>query len=110
MIDIIEAGKFYNDCLKKVHESILQENVLPENKAINAKADLYSFQGGHYGLKAGGVFELNNITYTFNAEISQDDSKRAIIYKVREAIAKVVAKAITNSIDWNEIDEQKIIP
>ena len=36
MIDIIEAGKFYNDCLKKVHESILQENVLPENKAINA--------------------------------------------------------------------------
>lgn len=107
MIDIIEAGKFYNDCLKKVHESILQEDVLPENKAINAKADLYSFQGGHYGLKVSGVFELNNITYTFNAEVSQGDSKRAIVYKVSEAIAKVVAKAITNSIDWNEVENPK---
>ncbi len=105
MIDIIEAGKFYNDCLKKVHESILQEGVLPENKAINAKVNLYSFQGRHHGLKAGGVFELNNITYTFNTEISRDDSVRAIIYKVREAIAKCVAKAITNSIDWNDIKE-----
>ena len=105
MIDIIEAGKFYNDCLKKVHESILQENVLPKNKAVNAKVSLYSFQGGHHSLKAGGVFELNNVTYVFNTEISRNDSKRAIIYKVREAIAKVVAKAITNLIDWNEVDK-----
>ena len=104
MIDIIEAGKFYNDCLRKVHESILQENVLPENKAINAKVNLYNFQGGHYGLKAGGIFELNNVTYLFDAEISRDDSKHAIIYKVTEAIAKRVAKAITNSIDWNQIE------
>ena len=107
MIDIIEAGKFYNDCLKKVHESILQENILPENEAINAKVNLYNFQGGHYSLKAGGVFVLNDITYTFNTEISQGESKRAIIYKVRDAIAKCVAKAITNSIDWSLIEEQK---
>jgi hypothetical protein len=38
MIDIVEAGKFYNDCLKKVHESILKDNILPENTVVNVKA------------------------------------------------------------------------
>jgi len=36
MIDIIKAGKFYNDCLKTVKEATLKENILPENTVLAA--------------------------------------------------------------------------
>ena len=41
MIDIIEAGKFYLECLNKVRESTLKENILPENTVVDIRADLF---------------------------------------------------------------------
>lgn len=105
MIDIIEAGKFYNDCLKKVKEAILKENILPENTVLNAKADLVNFQGGHYGKKVYGAFELNNIDHTFEVDVDRNDSLRDVIRKTTSAIANVIAEAVIKKIDWSEIRE-----
>ncbi|KKN47586.1 hypothetical protein LCGC14_0661540 [marine sediment metagenome] len=102
MIDIIEAGKFYNDCLKKVKEATLKENILPENTVLNVKADIMQ-RGGRTCKTVVGVFELNNVDYTFEVDLDRDDQPRDVVRKTASAIANVVAKAITQKIDWSEI-------
>jgi len=104
MIDIIEAGKLYNDCLKAVKEATLKENVLPENTVLNAKADLMQY-GGRMCRTVVGAFELNNIDYTFEVDLDRDDLLRDIVRKTTSAIANVIAKAVIRKIDWGEIDK-----
>ncbi|KKN68799.1 hypothetical protein LCGC14_0448190 [marine sediment metagenome] len=104
MIDIIEAGKFYNDCLKKVKEATLKENILPENTVLNAKADLMQ-HGGRMCKTVVGAFELNNVDYMFEADIDRNDRPCDIVHKTTSAIANVVAEAIIRKIDWSEIDK-----
>ncbi len=102
MIDIIEAGKFYNDCLKKVKEATLKENILPENTVLNAKADLMQ-RGGRMRKTVIGAFELNNVDYAFEVDVDRDDSRHDIVRKTVSAIANVVAEAIIHKIDWGDI-------
>jgi len=82
MIDIIEAGKFYNDCLKKVHESILKDNILPENEILNAKAQLVD-RSGKCDTAVVGAFKLNNKEYTFYVSIDWGATRQDIFYEVR---------------------------
>ena len=102
MIDIIEAGKFYNDCLKKVKEATLKENVLPENTVLNAKADIMQ-RNGRMCKTVIGAFELNNIDYTFEVDLDRNDQPRDMVHKTTSAIANIIAEAIICKIDWNEI-------
>ena len=104
MIDIIEAGKFYNDCLKKVREATLKENILPENTVLNARIDITQYGGRMYKTVVG-AFELNNIDYVFEAGLDRDDRPRDVMRKAVSAIANVVAEAIIRKIDWDDIKE-----
>jgi len=104
MIDIVEAGKFYNDCLKVVKEATLKENILPENTVLNARVDLMQ-RGGRMCKTVVGVFELNNVDYMFEVDVDRDDLLHDIVRKTVPAIANVIAKVIINKIDWNEIDK-----
>ena len=103
MIDIIEAGKFYNDCLKKVKEATLKENILPENTVLNAKADIMQ-RGGRMRKTVVGAFELNNIDYVFEVDLDHDDQPRDIVRKTTSTIANVIAEAMIRKIDWDEIE------
>ena len=103
MIDIIEAGKFYLECLKKVKESTLKEDLLPENTILKAKADLMNF-AGHHDKRIIGAFELNGVDHTFEVSVDRNDSMRDIIYKTSLAIANTIADAVIRKIDWNEIE------
>lgn len=97
MIDIIEAGKFYNDCLKKVHESILKDNILPENEVVNAKAQLVDRR--HKCDRAVvGAFSLNGKDYTFEATVKHNDRPQDICRKVANEISNIIAESITKSI------------
>lgn len=104
MIDIIEAGKFYNDCLKVVKEATLKENILPKNTVLNAKADLMQY-GERVRRTVVGAFELNNTDYMFKADVDYNDQPRDIVRKATSVIANVIAEAIIRKIDWNEIDK-----
>ena len=103
MIDIIEAGKFYNDCLKKVKEATLKENILPENTVLNVKADIMQ-RGGRMCKTVVGAFELNNIDYVFEVDLDHDDQLRDIVRKTTSTIANVIAEAMIRKIDWDEIE------
>ena len=104
MIDIIEAGKFYNDCLKTVKEATLKEDVLPENTVLNAKADIMQY-GGRRCRTVVGAFELNNVDYTFEVDLDRDNQPRDVVHKTTSAIANVIAKAVIRKIDWSEVDK-----
>ena len=97
MIDIIEAGKFYNDCLKKVHESTLKDNILPENEIMNAKAQLMSRP--HKGDRAVvGAFTLNGRDYMFEVGVARGDKSQDICHKVANRISNIIADSITKSV------------
>ncbi len=100
---MIEAGKFYLECLKKVHESILKENVLPENTIVNARVDLVCYSG--HGKKAVGAFDLNDVTHSFGVDIDRDDTSGIVVDKVSVCIANIIADAIVNQMDWSETRE-----
>jgi len=102
MIDIIEAGKFYNDCLEKVKEATLKENVLPENTVIGARADIMQY-GERMCKTVVGAFELNNVDYTFKVDLDRSDQPHDILRKTTSAIANVVAEAMIHKIDWDEV-------
>lgn len=97
MIDIIEAGKFYNECLKKVHESILKDSILPENEVFNVKAQLVD-RPGKYDRAVVGAFKLNNKEYTFDVSVDKGSTPQDIFYEVRNHISYLIAESIANSI------------
>jgi len=105
MIDIIEAGKFYLECLNKVKEATLKENILSKNTVLNVRADIMDFPGSCYDRKVVGAFELNGVDHTFEVTVDRNDSPRDIVRKTTSAIANVVAEAMIFKIDWDGIKE-----
>lgn len=97
MIDIIEAGKFYNECLKKVHESILKDNIMPENEVFNIRAQLIN-RSGRFNRAVVGAFKLNNKEYVFDVELERKATSQDIFYEVRNHISYIIAESIAKSI------------
>ena len=104
MIDIIEAGKFYLECLKKVKEATLKENILPENTVLKVRADLMQY-GGRMDKTLVCAFELNNIDYTFEIGVTRTDSVRDIAHNISLKIGSIISEVVFNRIDWSEIRE-----
>ncbi len=102
MIDIVEAGKFYLECLKKVHESILEQDILPKNEILNTRADIMQYQG--LGKKVVGVFDLNGRTHTFEVDVGPTDSKRDILRNTISKVANIIADAAIINADWGSGD------
>ena len=97
MIDIIEAGKFYLECLKKVHESILKDNIMPENKVFNVKAQLVS-RMHDYDNAVVGAFTLNGQEYTFDVSVKRNATPQNILYEVRNHISYIISERIAESV------------
>lgn len=97
MIDIIEAGKFYLECLKKVHESILKDDILPENTVINVKAQLVQRQG-KLDKEVVGAFTLNGQDHLFEVSIGPRDEPKDVLHNVAVCISNIIAKSITKTV------------
>ena len=103
MIDIIEAGKFYNDCLKAVQEQLVKDEVVLDslfNDVIKCKAKLFKDSTYCNGFRLVFSFVLNGTTISDSVFLEDADRNPSVIVKcVSNRISKIITKLLLNKLE-----------
>lgn len=91
MVDIIEAGKFYNDCLKEVKKQLVKGKTHGDNEIINFHYEQFDCPTKGYDVQQLVYsFNLNGTNFTDVIDIESD---KGFSY-IREIVAKSIVKEI----------------
>ncbi len=91
MKEILEAAKFYHECLNEVRKSLIAEDVLPFNTIVNISTKLFtdvSLLSNQNRLV--GKFILNGLSYDFSVPVH----KKLDVSELRQIASEQIGKAI----------------
>jgi len=99
MIDIIEAGKFYNDCLNEVRKQIVKDEIPRKdlfNEVIKCTYKLFNVDHKLYERQLVFSFVLNGITFSDGVYIDKKINPSEIVKIVSNKVGRIITEKILN--------------